>query len=357
MADGPSTGRRADLALTGIAALLERLPTNRPSLAVLTYHRVDPAGDRPDLHPGLCVGPATFEAQMRFLTAYAHPVGLGEVLAAATGGADLPRRAVHVTFDDAYRGVEDHAWPVLRALGVPATTFVPTAYPDQDRSFWWDRLSNAVRHAPGPTLEVGGAPWPVSDDRQRAETFSSLRASVAALPHAEAMALIDEVVGATGRVGVLDTAPATSTWAGLTAMAAEGLTLAPHSQGHPFLDRITPAELDDEVGGSFAELRRRTDGPVPPAFAYPSGVHDDAIVAAARRAGVRLGFTTERGVIDLRRPDWLRLPRINVGRRASPALVRVQLTAGPHTARTFARTVTTRARTLRRHTSRRTSWN
>jgi hypothetical protein len=44
--------------------------------------------------------------------------------------------------------------------------------------------------------------------------------------------------------------------------------------------------------------------------------------------GFELAFTIVRGLVDLRRPDPLRLRRINVGRGTTLAALRLQLTRG-----------------------------
>jgi peptidoglycan/xylan/chitin deacetylase (PgdA/CDA1 family) len=85
------------------------------------------------------------------------------------------------------------------------------------------------------------------------------------------------------------------------------------------------------VAGSLADLERRV-GPVPRAFAYPSGANDDRVVAALADAGYRVAFTTARGNVPLGAaagPDWLRLRRVNVGGRTTPALLRAQLLPVP----------------------------
>jgi peptidoglycan/xylan/chitin deacetylase (PgdA/CDA1 family) len=120
-------------------------------------------------------------------------------------------------------------------------------------------------------------------------------------------------------------------WDRLRALAADGVALAPHSRTHPLLTRVGPDRLADEVAGSLADLEGQL-GSVPPAFAYPSGANDDAVVAALADAGIRLAFTTARGnesVDGGTAPDWLRLRRVNVGGRTTPALLRAQLLPVP----------------------------
>ena len=118
-----------------------------PTLAVLTYHRVGEPRHSP---PGLVSAtPATFERQMRLLARTGRAVGLDDVLRSRNGTRELPRGAVLVTFDDAYRDFREHAWPVARRLHIPVVLFVPTAFPASGRAFWWDRLFGALDRARG----------------------------------------------------------------------------------------------------------------------------------------------------------------------------------------------------------------
>lgn len=124
----------------------------------------------------------------------------------------------------------------------------------------------------------------------------------------------------------LDVAPSPSPvlgWAELRRLAAEGLALAPHSRTHALLDRLPPAAVADEIAGSRDDLRRHTGADVP-AFAYPGGHVDDGVVRAAHEAGVEVAFTTARGV-NASDGDWLRLRRVNVGRRTGVPTLRAQL--------------------------------
>ena len=155
-----STGRSGRPRLSGAASLLERRPTQRSAtLAVLTYHRVAPVDHRPDLHPGLrSADPASVRCADG-LAGRQHDTGTaGRCPRRRVDDRPLPDRAVLVTFDDAYADFATWAWPALRRHGVPATMFVPTAYPDTDRTFWWDRLHHAVTS----TSRRGPSSWPAA---------------------------------------------------------------------------------------------------------------------------------------------------------------------------------------------------
>lgn len=309
-------------AFTRFVALLERAAKPQSGvLAVLTYHRVDELGRTPLLYPGLISAtPEDFEEQMRFLARNYRLLSLSELLAVRRGEAPPPSLSVLVTFDDAYRDVAEHAWPVMRRYGIPLTLFVPTAFPDEPgRSFWWDRLyaSLASRGSPLPT-PVGELAVSTEADRLRA--FRTLREHLRSLPHEQATELVEELSGG---------APPTPSspvlgWDELRTLAADGVALAPHSRTHPRLDRLPRAQARNEILRSLDDLEREI-GPTARAFAYPGGGYDDEIAAELEEQGFELGFLTRRGTNDLHDPDWLRLRRINVGRTSGVSLIRLQL--------------------------------
>lgn len=316
---------RGPLAGALVGALERVAPWRRGDLAILTYHRVDEPAARPDLLPGLISAtPAAFAVQMRDLARHYVPVSLADVLAALDDPRRLPARAVLVTFDDAYADFDTHAWPTLRAAGVPATLFVPTAFAGEpDRGFWWDRLWHALATSSRDT--VPGAPigpLPLGDAAERGEAMSALRTWVKGQPHDEAMPVVDRIVADLG--GQPARSAAVLGWDTLRRLAGEGLTLAPHTRHHPLLDRVPLDTAVAEIAGARDDLEREV-GPTPPVLAYPSGAHGGDAVEAAQRAGMVLAVTTERGGNDLRRADRLRLKRINVGGRARSPLVRGQL--------------------------------
>ena len=317
---GPAAG-----ALVGV---LERaMPWRRGVLAVLTYHRVDRPEARPDLMPSLISAtPEAFADQVAAIAERYTPVSLAQVLDALGDPRRLPPRAVHVTFDDAYADFAEHAWPVLRDAGVPVTLFVPTGYPDAPNArFWWDRLWYAIATTTLPELpDPPGLPLLLGTPADRARAVAGLRSRIKALPHKAAMAEVDRLIDILAPEPTDLGPPAVLGWTELRRLAAEGVTLAGHTRTHPLLDRLSLDDAVTEIAAGRADLEREV-GPTPAVLAYPSGAHGGEAVEAARRAGMVLAVTTERGGNDLRHTDPLLIRRINVGRRAGTPLVRGQL--------------------------------
>ncbi len=304
---------------------LERVSRFRPGLLpVLAYHRVDDPTRPSGLYPGLVSAtPEAFAEQMAFLSVSYHLVSMAELLDARAGRASIPERSVMVTFDDAYRDFAEHAWPAMRRLGVPVTLFVPTGYPDRpDRCFWWDRLFHALHSTARDACDTPGGRLPLTTAAERMRAFRAVREQLKRLPHSEAM---DAVEAFACRLEASAPAPAVLGWDELRRLAREGVTLAPHSRTHPLLNRVSLEEAREEVAGSLADLQREI-GPTAPAFAYPSGAHDDRVVTVLAEAGFAAGFTVMRwGSNDLRRASWLRLRRILVTRGLTAPLLRAQL--------------------------------
>ncbi|HEX6869089.1 MAG TPA: polysaccharide deacetylase family protein, partial [Candidatus Limnocylindrales bacterium] len=239
------------------------------------------------------------------------------------GGAALPPRAILMTIDDAYLDTAQHAWPALRSRGIPAVLFVPTAYPDAtDRTFWWDRIHRAIAASSLPSMTLpDGTTVALADPAGRARAYRAFRDAVKAMPHETLLATVDAAVTALGpepeRSAILS-------WTALRELAADGLDLAPHSRTHPLLPRIDPAALDGEIAGSRDDLAART-GVASTAFAYPSGATSPTVRDAVAAAGLRVAFSTARGVNDLRTADPLALRRVNVAVGTPAPLIRVQV--------------------------------
>lgn len=293
-------------------------------LRVLTYHRVANLQDAPLLHPQIISAtPANFARQMRFLAQRYRVVSMPEVLEAIARKQRLPQRAVLVTFDDAYFdfGI---AWSILRSLKLPATLFVPTAYPDQpERSFWWDRLHRAFVSTQQTELRTDAlGVLSLATPPERRQSLKKLQNYIKTIPHAQAMALVEAVCGQ------LDSKPVAQksvlSWKELRQLAQEGVTLCAHTQTHPIMTQLAAEEVRQEVVGSQNDLQREI-GAALPIFCYPSGSHDDAVVNVLREENFTVAFTTLKGQNDLRTADLLRLRRTNMTRRASLPIFRAKL--------------------------------
>jgi len=295
-------------------------------LRVITYHRVDWPEKKPRLDPKLISAtPNVFRQQMKFISANYDLVSMDDLLTASEGGKGLPRRALMVTFDDAYRDFNENAWPVMKELGVPATVFVPTAYPDNtDRAFWWDRLHNALMLSSRTRIETEAlGPFSFVSTDERFAVFGMLRNQVKRFSHDQACMLVDDIceqlndAGAVGKT-VLG-------WDELRGLAKAGVTLGPHTRTHPIMTQLNPARVREEVIGSHRDIKKQI-GEVLPIFCYPNGGHDDDVVRILKEERFKIAFTVNDGQNDITQDDLLRLNRTNITRKSTLPVFRLRLT-------------------------------
>jgi peptidoglycan/xylan/chitin deacetylase (PgdA/CDA1 family) len=108
-------------------------------------------------------------------------------------------------------------------------------------------------------------------------------------------------------------------WDEIRSLAGAGVAIGSHVRHHRRLTGLSRAERDEELAGSLADLRAELPRPLE-AVAYPNGDHDEAVCAAARSAGYRAGFTTEKGRNGAGTDPWC-LKRVSVHGRDGVAAI------------------------------------
>ena len=273
----------AALNAAGVTTVARRL---RSAGVILCYHNVIPDRDA-GLWSGLGLHMpfATFARQMRWLAATYDVIPLSQFVDRVTSGTSR-RGTAAITFDDAYLGVFQQAWPLLRDLGLPATVFVVADAPDRDADFWWDH-----------------------PDVMRAYSAGQARHWLTTL-HGDG----DLILKSLGRnVNGPQRPPRAcrpAPWEIIQDAARSGLGLGVHSATHRALSALNEIELRHEVIASRDKIARRAGVTPPDFFAYPYGLWSDRVRDVVRSAGYRAAFAlqTARGG----RPDPWTLPRLNV---------------------------------------------
>jgi peptidoglycan/xylan/chitin deacetylase (PgdA/CDA1 family) len=293
-------------------------------LRVLTYHRVAEIADRPDLDPRLIsTTPAVFDQQMRYLADHFNVAHMDDVIEAVQGGKPLPGRSVLITFDDAYCDFTNYAWPILTRHKLPATMFVPTAYPDRpDRSLWWDRLYRAFSASQGEVQSTPIGALSLRTNEERRQNLRRLQNHLKTMSHGEAMAAVDDMCDE------LNAEPSNSKsildWEELRRLASNGMTMGAHTQTHPLLTQLLVEEARLEIAGSIGDLKTEI-GDVPPVFCYPDGAYNEAAIGILKEENCALAFTTVHGQNDLDGADPFRLQRTNITKRITLPIFRLHL--------------------------------
>jgi peptidoglycan/xylan/chitin deacetylase (PgdA/CDA1 family) len=212
------------------------------SSLVLCYHGV--SHHWPSI---LAVKPDRLRNQLEFLVRRGYSgVTFSDLVA-----GEVPAKAVAITFDDGYRSVLDHGFPVLSEFGFPGTVFVPTSLVGLSGPMSW----------PGIDKWVGGS-------------------------HQDELTPM--------------------TWDELRMLRDAGWEIASHTQTHPKLPELGDEDLHAELVTS-REICTRELGATCRSLAYPYGAFDDRVADAAGEAGYEAA-----GILALGPPEPLRWPRVGV---------------------------------------------
>ena len=107
-------------------------------LLILMYHQVDTPAT--EWEQRFCTPPMEFRRQMVWLKKAGYQmVDMDAVLAHVSGEHPLTEKAVHITFDDGFIGVLEHAWPVLQEFKIPATLYALPGRFGQTNDWMWQR--------------------------------------------------------------------------------------------------------------------------------------------------------------------------------------------------------------------------
>lgn len=98
-----------------------------PDVPILMYHHITPSDYANDQYYEIPV--ALFEAQLDWLQGWGfQTISFDGLVEALRAGRRLPRRAVLITFDDAFTSFLELALPALLKRGMRATIFAPGGY-------------------------------------------------------------------------------------------------------------------------------------------------------------------------------------------------------------------------------------
>lgn len=283
-------------------------PGARGRLSILIFHRVlphiDPLfPDEPDR--------ARFDRILGWLRRWFEVLPLDEAVRRLEARS-LPARAAAITFDDGYADNAEHALPLLRRHGLPATFFVATGFLDGGR-MWNDEVIEAVRHSRKERLDLAalglGAFTLDSAGARRACIDAALGAVKYLEPprRAQAVAQLVAAAGAPPAAGLMMSS------AQVRQLHHAGMQVGAHTCSHPILARSPDDLAYAEIRDSKRALESLMQAPVP-LFAYPNGKpdhdYDARHVEMARETGFLAAVSTAPGAASLH-SDRFQLPRFS----------------------------------------------
>lgn len=283
-------------AICGSAAS-EHLTSER--LLILAYHRIVPdiqAAENEAIF-GLLTSTATFRRHLEIVRQQCEVLTLDEAASVVKGERKTARPAAVITFDDGYRDNYDHALPVLREMGLPATVFISTGLIGSSQPLHHDRIYWQISKAYQLGFELPAIFEGVGlrairvDELCRIKYPLALVEQLVHLPFAVREKLLERLeakLGADYPAGfdMLN-------WEMVTEMDQAGVSFGSHSDQHPVLTLEDAHTIERELRRSRRILEERLNRPTRH-FAYPNGSYNAAIKAMVAKLGFDVAVTTER---------------------------------------------------------------
>ncbi|MDE2223215.1 MAG: polysaccharide deacetylase family protein, partial [Candidatus Omnitrophica bacterium] len=272
---------------------------NGKMVVILMYHGV--IEDRADLSCWWQLPYKNFVWQMCYLKEENYNViHLKDLIRIMNSGESLPDRCVVLTFDDGYENNFTLAYPLLRALKLPATIFLTTDLIGTDTLLWSDEVFlysslNGLAEDPNSFKNMPST--------KKNEILSHLRARFKA-----DAALLD-----THKYFKL------LNWQQVDEMKASGwIDFGAHSCTHEILSQLDEPTLCYEIKNSCSRIGQLSK---PVFFAFPNGRTEDydaRAIELLRESGVACALTAQRGLNSYNQ-DPFDMKRIAIGNKTSQA--------------------------------------
>lgn len=301
---------------------------------ILAYHRV--LDDVPETFAFdealISASRETFQQQMAFAHRNFQVLSFADLYGCEQAGKPWPKRALVVTFDDGYGDNYTNAFPILRALKLPATIFIATSYMGAcTRLFWWDLVAYCVKRTTRETLDfpkIDHQAMPLGTARERRKAILRILRWVKEVPEATKNEFLAGL-GAALEVELPEDLAAGMhlTWEQIKEMAAGGIEFGSHSVTHPILANIDEAQLQREVCDSKLAIEQQL-GRETLVLSYPDGRQQNynaKVQQAAAAAGFRYGVCYDEGPALEKGSDRFAIPRIHVELDQTPSLFRANL--------------------------------
>jgi peptidoglycan/xylan/chitin deacetylase (PgdA/CDA1 family) len=246
---------------------------------------------------------AAFARVLHYLTRNFDIVPLSSIATDAAARDVRFRRQIALTFDDGLRNNLEVAYPILKALGTPATFFVCPGLIERRQWLWnhearqrlrrLDSLDKLSRDTGGPAQLEPFIEWMKKLDVSRRQAVQEqIRAATPRFAPSAAERHDFDLAG----------------WEELRRLDPAVVAIGSHTLTHPILPSLAPAAIEAEVSQSRLVLEARLDRIVD-LFAYPNGDVNAATRDCVRRH-YRAAVTVEGGMVD-GGCDLHLLPRIN----------------------------------------------
>jgi len=267
-----------------------RIQPARPKYAVICYHTVG------NLEvPYFCrLASELFGRQIAYLVDHYRVISLEQMFTELRSG-EVHSPAVVITFDDGYRGVFSHAFPIMKKYGVTATVFLTGDLIEKGEVAWYDRIFSSLIHAEREEIHFAGSSHALTGTEERIQVAARLVKHLRAGNDADRRDFC-QLLERESPAFAQELRNRAMTWGEVAEMHRAGFHFGCHTMTHPVAARLTREQFLQEVMECKQLIEKRLGTPCID-FAFPFGKRDECGgTELLVEAGFRSAMTTEYGI-------------------------------------------------------------
>lgn len=286
--------------------LIKKLAVKQASLAKLmwpyrtnglycfNFHRLGNANKTPFDPCVYSCDAQNFQIYLEFFKSNFRIINLTELYAIISAGQPIKEKLALITFDDGYRDNFDIAYPLLKAMNIPATFFVTTSLIESNKVPWWDEIAWHVKQLPGQELKL--SIWPngiAIPEIIDSDVIRKVLSRVKAFP-AKINNQLEELRSITKKEIPADLSDNLFMgWEQLQEAEKNGISIGAHSHTHRILSSLPQEELIYELTESKRLLEKYLTNPIE-SISYPVGgasTYHNSMFKLLNELGYLVGFT------------------------------------------------------------------
>ncbi len=262
--------------------------------------------------------------QIKYLNKNYALMPISEIYAKIARGERLPANTAAITFDDGFANNYTLAYPLLKAMNIPATIYIVTDLIGTDKLLWLDELFLLFLETTQKEIDLrslGLRRFNLAGKRSKQSSFFHICEHLKGIPPAHKDKILDRIRAHLSQ----HKNPATFghhfkllTWEQVQTMnRSRVIEFGAHSCTHEILSQLEDDPLRREITASC----ERVAGETPFLFAYPNGRKQDFDERAKnilKSLNTLCAVSTISG-LNPRRHDPLGLKRISIGEDTTPS--------------------------------------
>jgi len=235
---------------------------------------------------------ADLEKHLHFIKNNFEIINQDSFIDLIASGKLVDKKLAYITFDDGYLDNYELAFPILKAMKIPATFFVATGLIETKVIPWWDEIAWHIKHCHLNELKLSS--WPETIVIAKTTTNKNIRQVLSQFKAASAQ-IEEQLVELRSITGLVleHYSSEFMTWAHLLEMESAGMTIGAHSHSHRIFSSLNAIDLSHELSHAKKILEERLSNEVL-SISYPVGnasTYNKEMFDEIKHQGYQLAFT------------------------------------------------------------------